>query len=267
MNTEMVDMLRVIAAGVFLLCIASGAQARNMILSITSENYGPTAVFSDVTTFWFDIEIDADLAAGVYSDPDIVSVTYQVRGDLDDTPSGFRAFDLQRGVDSVLTGTEFYAQGSSLRFEIADSAFLEDGIQVDELVPDGEGVALTLDAREVDTGRYHPPILVLRQDGTGNIQNSNNMGDTKTNPMTGELVDVDYGEEYITDLAFDPGNLTLLTEKPGSFGGYGGGSAMSLYTICLLVLFVLAVRLRRRHPGIIRLREANLVAVTGCGDE
>jgi len=242
-------MLRVIAVGVLLLCIASGAQARNMILSFSDENFVTTPVFSDVTTFWFDIEIDSDPASGVYTEADIVSVTYQVRGDLDATPSGFSGFNLERGFagqDGVLTGAAFIAQGSSLSFEISDSAFLDDGVQVDELVPDVEGVVLTLDAREVNTGRYHPPIMVLTQAISGsNIQNSNNMGGI--NPGSGEEVDVDYGEEYITDLAYDPGNLTLITEKRGSFGGGGGGSAMSQMTVCVFALFVFAVRLKRSN--------------------
>ena len=64
-----------------------------------------------------------------------------------------------------------------------------------------------MNAREVDTGRYHPPLLELNIDGTGRIQNSNNFGGI--NPVTGKFVDLDFGEEYIVDLSFDPESLTI----------------------------------------------------------
>ena len=38
--------------------------------------------------------------------------------------------------------------------------------------------------------------------------NSNNLGGI--NPSSGMMVDVELGEEYITELAFDPNALTLL---------------------------------------------------------
>ena len=50
---------------------------------------------------------------------------------------------------------------------------LADGVQVEELV--GNGVVLTFDGREVDNGRFHPALLELSADGTGRIQNSNNV--------------------------------------------------------------------------------------------
>jgi hypothetical protein len=177
--------------------------AQTMQLSTTSSDYEVTAVFSEVTFFTIDIEIDAALAPGIYINPDIISVTYQVTGSLEpDTPSGFPAFDLQRN----MTGAEFYAQGSSLSFEIAPSAVLSDGIQAAELV--GNGPILTFNAREVGTGRFHPPLLELRANGIGRLQNSDNV------PIENPRVEVNFGEEYITDLIFDPGNTTLITDPP-----------------------------------------------------
>ena len=62
--------------------------------------------------------------------------------------------------------------------------------------------------REVGTGRYHPAIVQLNADGTGSIRNSNNTGGI--NPSTELEVDVDFGEEYITELTFTPSTLTLF---------------------------------------------------------
>lgn len=214
--------------------------AQTMRLATTSSDYQVTNVFSDVDFFNIRIDIDAPLAPGVYVDPDITSVVYQVTGVLaPGTPSGFPAFDLQR----TMTGAEFYAQGSSLRFEIAPAAVLDDGVQAAELV--GNGVVLRFDGREVDNGRFHPALLELDANGTGRIQNSDNV------PTLNPLVEVDFGEEYITDLVFDPGNTTLITavavpDPPG--GGGGGGGAGSLLDIGVLILFAgyaLPRRLRR----------------------
>lgn len=33
------------------------------------------------------------------------------------------------------------------------------------------------------------------------------------NPGSGEVVDVDFGEEYITELTFNPSTLTLFTRE------------------------------------------------------
>jgi len=123
-------MLRMCAALVVVLAWVTPVGAQTMTLSTASGDYVITNVFSDVDFFTLDIEINAPLAPGAYVDPDIVSVTYQVSGVLEPgTPSGFPAFDLQRN----MTGAEFYAQGSSLRFEIAQSAVLSDGVQAAEL--------------------------------------------------------------------------------------------------------------------------------------
>ena len=186
------------------------AHAQTMTLSTTSDQYVIDNVFSDVSDFAIDIVIDMPLASGVYENPPISSVVYQVVGVLaEGTPSGFPAFDLQR----EMSGSEFYAQGSSLSFEIVESAELSDGVQADELA--GDGVIFTFNAREIDNGRFHPALFELSADGTGRIQNSNNI------PTEEPLVNVDFGEEYITDLIFDTGNLTLIA---GDNNGSGGGS-------------------------------------------
>ncbi len=184
-----------------------------MTLSIDSDDLQVTPVFSDVDFFSIDIEIDAPLATGVYTNPEIIRVTYQVTGDLvAGTPSGFASFDLQRSI----SGDEFYAQGSSLSFEISQNAVLSDGVQVAELV--GAGTVLTFNGREVDNGRFHPALLELDADGSGQIQNSNNV------PTLVPLLEVDFGAEYITDLGFDAGNTTVLRRTPeGTLSGGGGG--------------------------------------------
>jgi hypothetical protein len=191
------------------LVMSAAASGQTMTLSTASSEYQLTNVFSNVDFFTIDIEIDAPLASGVYINPVIIDVTYQVQGTLEpDTPSGFPTFNLQRH----MTGSEFYAQGSALSFEIDQAAVLDDGVQVSELV--GLGVVLTFDAREVDTDRYHPPLLELRAIGTGRLQNSDNI------PKLIPLETVGFGEEYITDLGFDPGNTTVIEETPRrTFGG------------------------------------------------
>ncbi len=115
-------------------------------------------------------------------------------------------------MERTISGADFYAQGSSLNFEIAASADLSNGLQVSELV--GSDPIFVFNGREVDTGRYHPALFQLNSDGTGSIRNSNNMGGNTPNPSSGELVNVDFGEEYITDLTFDPGQLTLAAAVP-----------------------------------------------------
>ena len=161
--------------------------------------------FSDVRTFAFSINLAIPVTAGSsYSNPELTRVDYNVFGTLDDTPSGFPAFDLVRAI----SGSEFYNQGSSMMFEVDITADLSDGLQVSELV--GTGIVFEFNGREVGTGRYHPALVQLNADGTGSIRNSNNTGGI--NPGSGLVVDVDFGEEYITELTFDPSTLTVLTE-------------------------------------------------------
>jgi hypothetical protein len=183
--------------------LASTANAQTMTLATSSDDYIKNLVFSEVQTFNINIVINEALERRIYNNPEITRVSYQVSGTLEPgTPSGFESFNLERDI----SGEEFYAQGSSLSFEISPTAVLSDGVQAAELV--GQGVILTFNAREIDTKRFHPPLFELYSNGSGRLQNSNNT------PTLDPLVTVDFGEEYITDLGFDPGNTTLITETP-----------------------------------------------------
>ena len=134
-------MLRLIVALLIGLSAITVANSQTMLLSTTSRDYQVTNVFSDVDFFAIDIEINAPLRPGVYVDPEIINVTYQVTGELEPgTPSDFSAFDLMRNI----SGAEFYAQGSSLSFEISQSAVLSGGVQAVELV--GNSIVLTFNA-------------------------------------------------------------------------------------------------------------------------
>ena len=82
---------------------------------------------------------------------------------------------------------------------------MHDGLQVADLA--GPDPVFVFNAREVNTGRYHPPLIELNSDGTGRILNSNNTGGI--NPANNQFVDVDFGEEYITDLIFNATTYTL----------------------------------------------------------
>ena len=211
----------------------SPADAQTKRLAFTSDDFVVTPVFNDVAQFTFDIEIDAPLASGIYTNPDIISVLYRVSGELMNTPSNFPAFALERDI----TGDEFYAQGSSLVFEVRAGAALNDGVQIAELT--GSGVVFTFNGKEVGNGRFHPALLELNADGTGMIQNSDNI--ITEDPFQ----QVDFGEEYITDLAFDAGNLTLLTAvaaEPNPPVRRSGGGAMSPQLLFLLLLLTLVTR-------------------------
>lgn len=193
------------AGAVLAALLLAAGPARAFTIVFAASDFGLTPTFSNVQTFDFSIEVVGPLAPGLYDDPALVGVEYNVSGSLATTPSGFPAFNLQRSIG----GAEFYAQGSSLRFEIAASADLGDGLQVSELVG-GAGV-FVFDGREVGTGRYHPALFELNSDGTGLIRNSNNMGGI--NPGSMQEVDVQIGDEYVTVLAFDPGILTLAVPE------------------------------------------------------
>jgi hypothetical protein len=191
-------LLRTLATACLCLNLSS---AQAFVISFEASDFGLAPVFSNVQTFAFSIDIAGPLTAGTtYSKADVNSVDYNVFGALGTTPSGFPAFNLVRSI----TGVDFDAQGSSLSFTVAVGANLTDGLQVSDLVGD-----FIFDGREVDTGRYHPALVELRSDGTGRIQNSNNFGDTVLNPSSNELVNVNFGEEYITDLTFNASTLTL----------------------------------------------------------
>ncbi|MDH3903549.1 MAG: hypothetical protein OES90_10060 [Xanthomonadales bacterium] len=177
------------------------------LLTFQASDFGLNPTFSDVQTFAFTIDLAVPVTAGTgYSDPALTSVNYIVSGTLDGTPSGFPAFNLVREI----LGAEFYTQGSSMEFEVSITADLSDGVQVSELV--GTGIVFEFNGREVGTGRYHPALVQLNADGTGTIQNSNNMGGI--NPASGMEVDVDFGEEYITGLTFKPSSLTIIPVPP-----------------------------------------------------
>ncbi|NNL65602.1 MAG: hypothetical protein HKP30_05120 [Myxococcales bacterium] len=188
-----------------LLLVASPATA--FTLAFSSSDFGLNPTFSNVVDFTFEIEVAGPLAPGVYANPTLIGVEYQVNGSLAmGTPSGFPAFFLVRDIG----GAEFYAQGSSLQFEISALADLSDGLQVSELVG-GTGV-FVFDGHETGTGRYHPALFELNADGTGLIRNSDNTGGI--NPGNGQMVDVEIGDEYVTELSFDASTLTLVPE-PG----------------------------------------------------
>lgn len=230
-------MLRIIIAFIFSVGLVSVSSAQTMTLTTSNTDYQVTNVFSDVGVFTISVVIDAPLAVGVYNNPDIISVSYQVSGSLTPgTPSGFPAFALVRDI----SGTEFYAQGSSLSFEISPAAVLTDGVQIAELV--GNGVVLTYNAREIGNGRFHPALFELSSNGTGRIQNSDNV--VTENPFQ----QVDFGEEYITDLVFDPGNTTVLTGTVLTIprGGSGTTSLPDLFVLVAIGLFVSVRRHRRR---------------------
>ncbi|NNC89773.1 MAG: hypothetical protein HKN82_15055 [Akkermansiaceae bacterium] len=209
--------------------VLAASPAKAFTLSFSNSDFMNSPRFSNVTTYAFDIEIAGGLRSGVFSDPVITNIQYSVRGTLDPTPSGFPAFAFQldhRFPNSPpITGDQFYAlnasaiPGETLRFEVRDDANFEDGLQLDELVElpasFGTGVIFHLNAREEGTGRYHPAFFQLRSDGTGIIQNANNMGGD--NPQDGFMgdIDVDFGDEYITDLAFTPAGVTIGVPEPG----------------------------------------------------
>ena len=175
------------------------AQAIAFTLQFGNEDTIQTPVVGDVQSFRFTVDIDAPLAAGVYENPPLIQIDYRVSGEpVVGSPSGFPAFALERSI----SGSDFYQTGNLLVFEIADSAVLSDGVQAAELV--GDTIILSFDAREVGTERFHPARLELRADGTGQLQNSDNV------PDISEPDGIPAGSEYITDIAFDSGNLTLF---------------------------------------------------------
>ena len=177
------------------------------LLTFQASDFGLNPTFSEVRTFAFSIDLAVPVTAGSsYSDPELTRVDYSVSGTLGGTPSGFPAFNLVRAI----LGSEFYSQGSSMTFEVDITANLSDGLQVSELV--GTDIVFEFNGREVDTGRYHPALVQLNANGTGSIRNSNNKGGV--NPASGMVVDVDFGEEYITELTFTPSTLTLFPPPP-----------------------------------------------------
>jgi hypothetical protein len=237
-------MIRKLIVLALLTSVSSGAFAQNMVLTTTNGDFQITNTFSDVDVFNIRIEIAAPLVAGVYNNPDIVDVTYQVMGNLvPGTPSGFPAFNLERS----MSGTEFYAQGSSLNFEISPTAVLTDGVQVAELV--GAGVVLTFNGREIDNRRFHPALFELNADGTGRIQNSNNIH------TLDPLNEVEFGEEYITDLMFDPGNTTVImavSDFPPCCTVENGGGSISAFELFVMLALLFFYWIQRKPASTAR---------------
>ena len=188
-------------------------------LVFRSTDFNPQPVFSDVPNFIIQIETVQPLAPGTYFDPELVSVNYSVNGTLvAGTPSGFPSFNLVRNIE----GEDFYDQGSSINFQIAADADLSDGLQLNELVD--TGTIFVFNGREIDNGRFHPALFELYSDGTGRIQNSNNT------PTLNPLLEVNFGDEYITDLSFDL-SLTIYSadiEPEPSASSSGSGSIFYL---------------------------------------
>ena len=186
---------------------ASCEIAKGDLISFGSGDFGVEPVFSNVQTFDFAIDIAVPLTAGTtYTNPTLNGVVYSVSGTLQPmTPSTFSAFALER----TIGGGEFYSQGSSLSFTIDAAADLSDGLQLSELA--GIDPVFLFNGRELNTGRFHPALFQLNADGSGSIQNSNNV------PFGDQI---DFGAEYITNLSVDPSSLTLVATvsvpEPGS---------------------------------------------------
>lgn len=196
---------------VFLSVVLGTSQlASAIVFTFDSNDFFKSPTRSDVTTFQFLINVDAEIVpGGVYDNPSLSIVDYSVSGFLDPlTPSGFSAFALER----TLTGEDFYNQGSSLHFEVSPTANLSDGLQMSELV--GIDPVFVFNGQELGQtpGRYHPALLELNSDGSGLIRNGNNVGGI--NPSSGEIVDVEIGEEYITSLTFSPSLTIAATSVP-----------------------------------------------------
>jgi hypothetical protein len=239
-----------VAGATVWLGLAAGP-ASAFVLQLSDGTFGPDGLvptFGDVRELELEIDLVDPLTPGLEVGNDlVVEVRYLVAGSLSldpPTPSGFPAFRLDRrstgeGAIPVLSWIE---QGSTVAFTVDPSAELGDGLQLDELVPGPDGLLFALDAREferLDVARFHPPQILLFEDGTGLLRNSNNSsGSTDTtNPGTGGPVDVDFGEEYVTELVFDPSEITLVVPEPAT------GMAMG---VALVASGLLARRRARR---------------------
>ena len=206
------------------------AEVHGFVLSFQSGDFVTDPTFSNVRTFDFEAQIEEPFSPGSFEDPQLVAIGYNVSGSLDMTPSGFPAFSFQLSHliapppagPSLIPGSLFYslnsdaAVGDRISFSILPGVDLSDGLQVSELAGTGDDVVFRFNGREVDTGRYHPAFIELRADGTGLIQNANNTGGD--NPQDGFVgdIDVDFGEEYMTNLTFDPSSLTIAVPEPSA---------------------------------------------------
>lgn len=208
--------------------VGTSAQGQGATIAFDISAFELSPVFNTLSITDFAIELAGPIVAGQSAEnPALNGVEYRIFGTLSSpTPSNFPAFDLNR----TIGGTEFYDQGSSLSFTVSPTADLSDGLQVSELTSSDPSVPVfVFNAREVDTARFHPTLLEIFADGTGVIQNANNSGGV--NPFNNVLVDVDFGEEYIVNLAFDPEAFTLIAAdaipEPASLAMVGlGGLAL-----------------------------------------
>lgn len=183
------------------------------VVTFEASDFGLNPTFNNVLKFSFIIDIADPISPGAnLVNPTLNVVQYSVEGTLPmGSPSGFPGFALER----TIGGAEFYDQGSSFSMEIASTADLSDGLQISELV--GTDSVFLFNGRELDTGRYHPSLLQLNANGTGSIRNSNNMGGV--NPSSNMVVDVDFGQEFITQLAFNPSALTISAVPEPNLAG------------------------------------------------
>lgn len=203
---------------------AMAAPVSAFTISLSSGDFASeNTVFSEVRFFSIEIEMAGDLEAGrVYDNDSVLSVEYNVNGRLAaGTPSNFPAFALNRtpSGEGAISGTEWISQGSSILFEVAETADLLDGLQISDLVAGPSNRVLRIDAREFerpDVSRYHPPFLVLRANGSLLLKSSNNSSGNSgsINPATGESVDLEYGDEYITRFRADPKAAPLTIAPP-----------------------------------------------------
>lgn len=214
--------LGLLALSVASLGLAGSAGAFTIELAAADFGSGSLSpTFSNVRNFEFRVDFAPALEPDRrYANDSIVLVQYLVNGALSlnpATPSGFPAFRLDRrpGGEGPIPPAGWISQGSSVDFRVDAAADLGDGLQLSELVDLGGGLIFSLDAREferLDVARYHPPQVLLYADGSGVLWNSNNSSGSTgtTNPATGETVDLDFGDEYITEIAFDPSGITLV---------------------------------------------------------
>lgn len=189
----------------FVLILFSTLAFADTRMVIHHSDFESTDQFNSLNFFGFEIIFEDELGPGEHVNPPISYLEYHIVGLLPmDTPSGINVFHLTR----IMDGDEFYGQGSSMQFEIVEGADFCDGLQFNELV-DG----FVMNAVELGTGQYHSPIFELHSDGTGSIQNASNSGGV--NEETGQVVDLEVGEEYSVTLQFDPVNYAIVPQIVG----------------------------------------------------
>ena len=230
--------------------------ANAAIISFDNSDFVETAIYSNVVTYNYMFDVNALSPGDLRHDPHLSNIQYGINGTLAaGTPSGFPAFAFQLDhifpLSPPITGAEFYGlnggsvAGQTLRFEVSITAdIISDGLQLSELVgmnglgdvtyltagtgsptaiASGDNVIFQFNGRETGetgVGRYHPSFIRLYGDGTGIIFNANNSGGV--NPATMDVVDVAFGEEYVTELSFTASDVTIASSlaaapEPSSF--------------------------------------------------